>query len=120
MFRWGMVSCFVLLTFLQDARRISHCDLLLIAARALEGPSQNVIEVTPRDVCGCSPLSSCTVSKVKTVGLDTASLACVRHLDEGMDAHRRLLDGWDRRFSIIEDVNLDHDLSSVRAGEACI
>ena len=40
------------------------------------------------------------------IGLDTVSLACMQHLDDGLEAHRILLRGDGRRFLIIEDMNL--------------
>jgi kynurenine formamidase len=46
--------------------------------------------------------------------MDTISLACMQHLEEGLEAHRILLRGDGRRFLIIEDMNLDFDLSHLR------
>ena len=48
------------------------------------------------------------------IGLDTVSLACMQHLEDGLEAHRILLRGEGRRFLIIEDMNLDFDLSRLQ------
>jgi arylformamidase len=50
--------------------------------------------------------------QLKAIGLDTISLASMDHLDEGIRAHQVLLCGT-RRFLIIEDMNLDLDLSGL-------
>ena len=52
--------------------------------------------------------------KLRALGLDTVSLACMQHLEEGLEAHRVLLGGKGRRFLIIEDMDLDHDLSQLK------
>jgi arylformamidase len=48
--------------------------------------------------------------ELRAIGLDSISLASMDHLDEGIRAHQVLL-GSARRFLIIEDLNLDFDLS---------
>lgn len=52
--------------------------------------------------------------QLRALGLDTVSLACMQHLEEGLEAHRILLRGEGRRFLIIEDMNLDWDLSRLQ------
>ena len=52
---------------------------------------------------------------LRAMGMDVPSLACIEHLDETMAAHNVLLDGAGRRFLIIEDMNLDRDLSGLSA-----
>ena len=51
---------------------------------------------------------------LRALGLDTISLASMQHLEEGLEAHRILFRGEGRRFLIIEDMNLDHDLARLR------
>jgi kynurenine formamidase len=51
---------------------------------------------------------------LRAVGLDTISLACMAHLEEGVEAHRVLLGGEERRFLIIEDMDLSHHLRGLR------
>ena len=51
---------------------------------------------------------------LRAIGLDTVSLACMQHLEDGLEAHRILLRGEGRRFLIIEDMNLDRDLSRLQ------
>jgi kynurenine formamidase len=52
--------------------------------------------------------------QLRALGLDTISLASMQHLAEGLEAHRVLLGGKGRRFLIVEDMNLDWDLSQLR------
>jgi arylformamidase len=48
---------------------------------------------------------------LRALGLDVPSVACIAHLQETMACHHELLGGLGRRFLIIEDMNLEHDLS---------
>jgi arylformamidase len=50
---------------------------------------------------------------LRAIGMDVPSLACIEHLDETMAAHNVLLDGVGRRFLVIEDMNLETDLSGL-------
>jgi kynurenine formamidase len=50
---------------------------------------------------------------LRAIGMDVPSLACIEHLDETMAAHNVLLDGAGRRFLVIEDMNLETDLSGL-------
>jgi arylformamidase len=52
--------------------------------------------------------------ELRAIGLDTVSLACMQHLEDGLEAHRILLRGEGRRFLIIEDMNLDWDISHLQ------
>jgi arylformamidase len=52
---------------------------------------------------------------VKAIGIDSLSLACPRHLEDGLQAHRILMSPAERYVFIIEDMNLQHDLTGVRA-----
>ncbi len=51
--------------------------------------------------------------KMRALGMDVPSLACIEFLDETMSAHNVLLEGKDRRFIVVEDMKLDQDLSSL-------
>ncbi|GAI00260.1 unnamed protein product, partial [marine sediment metagenome] len=44
------------------------------------------------------------------IGMDTISLAAIKHLDEGMNAHKVLLNGIDRKFLIYEAMDLSSNL----------
>jgi hypothetical protein len=46
--------------------------------------------------------------------MDTISFACIAHLEEGMEAHRVLLSPPGSRFLLLEDMNLNFDLSPLR------
>lgn len=51
---------------------------------------------------------------LRAVGLDTISLAAIKYLDEGMEAHRILLEGINRKFLIYEAMDLSSDLSELK------
>jgi kynurenine formamidase len=51
--------------------------------------------------------------RLRAIGLDVPSIACIAHLDETMAAHNELLGGEGRRFLIVEDMRLDPDLSDL-------
>lgn len=48
--------------------------------------------------------------RLRAVGVDTPSIACIAHLATTMVAHHALLEGQGRRFLILEDLRLDADL----------
>jgi kynurenine formamidase len=50
---------------------------------------------------------------LRGMGMDVPSLSCIEYLDETMEAHHELLGGEGRRFIVVEDMDLDHDLSSL-------
>lgn len=50
---------------------------------------------------------------MRGLGMDVPSLSCIEYLDETMEAHHVLLGGAGRRFIIIEDMNLDRDLTDL-------
>jgi len=50
---------------------------------------------------------------LRALGMDVPSLSCIEHLEETMAAHNILLGGRGRRFLVIEDMNLEHDLVSL-------
>lgn len=51
---------------------------------------------------------------LRAIGIDVPSVACIASLEETMAAHHELLGGAGCRFLIIEDMNLEHDLSGLR------
>ncbi len=52
--------------------------------------------------------------QLRALGLDVPSLACIAHLEQTMRAHNVLLEGEGRRFLVIEEMNLEHDLNGLR------
>jgi arylformamidase len=52
--------------------------------------------------------------KMRCVGMDVPSLACIAYLENTMKAHNILLTGNNGRFLVIEDMNLDQDLSHLK------
>lgn len=51
---------------------------------------------------------------LRAVGMDLISLASAEHLDEGIKAHKILLEGENRAFLIYEDVDLSADLNGLK------
>jgi kynurenine formamidase len=103
--------------FQPHAAEISRCDLLLLrtgyARVRRSDPARYRIFAPGMSEEGAHYLAE-EFPRLRALGLDTVSLACMQHLEEGLEAHRVLLQGEGRRFLIIEDMNLDHDLSRLR------
>ena len=51
---------------------------------------------------------------MRGMGMDVPSLSCIEHLDETMAAHHELLGGEGRRFIVVEDMDLEHDLENLK------
>lgn len=51
---------------------------------------------------------------MRGLGMDVPSLSCIEYLDETMAAHHELFSGDGRRFVVIEDMNLDQDLTGLQ------
>ncbi len=51
---------------------------------------------------------------LRCIGIDTPSIATIAYLDETMPAHNILLEGNERRFLIIEEMNLDQNLNNLK------
>jgi kynurenine formamidase len=52
---------------------------------------------------------------LRAIGMDVPSLACIEYLDKTMAAHNVLLEGENRRFIVVEDMNLEMNLSGLSA-----
>jgi kynurenine formamidase len=50
---------------------------------------------------------------LRALGMDVPSLSCIEYLDSTFQAHHALLGGSGRRFLVIEDMNLEQDLSGL-------
>ena len=50
---------------------------------------------------------------LQAVGMDVPSFSCIEYLDQTMQAHNILLAGEGRRFLLIEDMDLEGDLSNL-------
>ena len=48
---------------------------------------------------------------LRAVGMDVPSFVCIEHLGETMRAHNVMLEGEGRRFLLIEDMDLEKDLT---------
>jgi arylformamidase len=93
---------------------ISQCDLLLLRtgfSRVRKSDPQRYALQSPGVSTGAANFLAKTFPNLRALGLDTVSLACMQHLEDGLEAHRILLRGEGRRFLIIEDMNLDYELS---------
>jgi kynurenine formamidase len=51
---------------------------------------------------------------LRAIGMDVPSVACIARLEETMVCHNELLGSKGRRFLIVEDMNLEADLSRLR------
>jgi arylformamidase len=100
------------------ADQIARCDLLLLRTgySAIRGtdPERYRSKGPGMSVEGASYLAA-NFPRLRALGLDTISLACMEHLEEGLEAHRVLLRGEGRRFLIVEDMKLEPDLSRLRS-----
>jgi kynurenine formamidase len=56
---------------------------------------------------------------LRAMGMDVPSVACIARLEETMPVHHELLQGAERRFLIVEDMNLDYDLQRLIAVQVC-
>ena len=52
---------------------------------------------------------------LKAIGMDVPSLSTIEYLDQTFHAHHALLGGAGRKFIVIEDMNLEQDLSSLNS-----
>jgi arylformamidase len=103
--------------FESHAERLGQADLLLVRTGYTrvrrESPERYTLQSPGMSAHGASYLAD-HFSRLRAIGLDTISLAAMQHLEEGLEAHRILFRGTGRRFLIIEDMNLDFDLSQLR------
>jgi kynurenine formamidase len=56
---------------------------------------------------------------LRCLGMDVPSLALISDLDKTFSAHNELLDGEGNRFLVIEEMNLEHDLTGLREVRLC-
>lgn len=52
---------------------------------------------------------------LRCVGMDVPSLSCIAYLDKTMEAHNILLSANHGRFTVLEDLHLDQDLSHLKS-----
>ncbi len=57
--------------------------------------------------------------ELRAIGMDVPSIACISHLADTMCSHHELLGGQGRRFLIIEDMHLDHQLDQLVEVRIC-
>jgi arylformamidase len=103
--------------FAPHAESLGQADLLLVrtgySCVRRDSPERYALHSPGMSVRGASYLVE-HFSGLRAIGLDTISLAAMQQLEEGLEAHRILFRGEGRRFLIIEDMNLDFDLSQLR------
>jgi kynurenine formamidase len=103
--------------FQPHAKEIGFADLLLVRTGYTpvrqNSPERYALQSPGMSTRGASFLAE-NFPRLRALGMDTISLACMQHLEEGLEAHRILFRGDGRRFLIIEDMNLDLDLSGLR------
>lgn len=99
------------------ARQLEETDLALF--RFGYGP---VRRENPTRFAGSSPGFGMEAARwlrwncpaLRAIGLDVPSLAAIPRLEETMPAHNILLEGEGRRFFILEDLDLEKDLTGLR------
>jgi kynurenine formamidase len=100
----------------QRAGAIASADILLV--RFGYGPVRAGEPARYRDRCPGFGVQAATYLRerfpgLRAIGMDVPSLSTIASLSETMRAHNILLGGAGRRFLIIEDMNLDQDLSGL-------
>jgi kynurenine formamidase len=55
-----------------------------------------------------------TCPQLRAMGMDVPSVATIAHIESTMKAHNVLLEGQGRRLLIIEEMNIDRDLTALR------
>lgn len=113
---------------LEDAQIVTPEHLRLVVERGKEadllllrfgyGPARRDEPERYRERCpglgvpGAEYLRA-NLPRLHALGMDVPSLACIAHLEKTMPAHNVLLGGKGRRFLVIEDMNLEQDLSGL-------
>lgn len=99
------------------ANRIGDCDILLLRTgfgRLHDSDPERYVADNPGASADAAQYLQDRFPALRAIALDTISAAAMAHMDEGIKAHEILLGGL-RPIMIIEDANLDFDLSDLRA-----
>jgi len=98
------------------SHKLDSCDMLMIRTGYSEirstDPQRYCLHGPGFSIAGAEYLRR--FPNLRAFGMDTISFACIAYLDEGMEAHKVLLGGKERRFLIVEDVDLSGDLSHIK------
>ena len=100
-----------------QADNMAKCDLLLFrtgfgAVRATDLPRYQ--QESPGFSAAAAQYVVDELPNVRALAIDSMSFACPRQLDEGIEAHQILLDKCQRPIFLIEDVNLEVTLESLK------
>jgi arylformamidase len=93
---------------------IKRCDLLLIRTGFGKIRRQDVKRYADKSPGFAASAGQYIVDEfphLRALGMDTLSFACPQHLDEGIKAHQILMDECKCDIFLLEDINLDYDLS---------
>ncbi len=96
---------------------LEDCELLLFRTGfgfVRETDPQRYRDVSPGFTAAAAQYIMDKLPTVRCVGIDSISLACARHLDEGIKAHQILMDNPKRSVFAIEDMNMQFDLTRLR------
>ncbi len=96
---------------------IKKSDLLLLRTGFSKIRRQNLkryIKGSPGFSAAAGKYLAGKFPNLRAIAMDTLSFACPLKLEEGIRAHQILLDECSRTIFLIEDINLDFDLSKVK------
>ena len=97
------------------ADQISHCDLLLLRtgfSRFRDTDAETYVKRSPGLSAECAAYLRDEFDDLRAVGIDTISILSMQHFEDGIKAHRILLERPSPVF-IIEDVNLSLPLDQM-------
>ncbi|MEW5815432.1 MAG: cyclase family protein [Spirochaetota bacterium] len=96
---------------------IKKCDLLLVRtgfSKIRRQDPRRYIERSPGFSAAAAACIAGGFPSLRAMAMDTLSFACSLKLKEGIRAHQILLDECSRDIFLIEDINLDFDLSRLK------
>jgi kynurenine formamidase len=99
------------------AKQLAKCDLLLIRTgfgKIRSQDSDRYAAQSPGFTERAAVYLRDNFENISTIGMDTLSFACLQHIEEGIRAHQVLMDETERDIFLIEDMNLDFDLSNLK------
>ena len=99
------------------SQAIRDCDLLLIRTgfgKIRPGDSSRYRDYSPGFAASAAQYIADEFSTLHVIGMDTLSFACPKQFDEGIKAHQILMNECERDIFLIEDMNLDCDLSALK------
>lgn len=97
-------------------KTIETCDLLMIRTgfgKVRKTHISRYIKKSPGFDESAAQFIVNELKPLKAVGMDTLSFACPANIEPGIRAHQILLNECDHDVFLLEDINLEHDLSGI-------